>query len=170
MVYHAPPDVSGSEKLLDFDPMEQDREQSQPQCSNHEKVPRLRFEIKGEAFMIAHDEEKPKTIQDALFGPTSKEWIKAMEEKMNSMKSNQVWDLVDLLLGRKTIGNKWVLKIKCKENGTIDRYKARLVAKGYMQHEGIYYEEKFLPMVRFASILLIIAIVSRIDLELYHGR
>ena len=62
MVYHAPPDVSGSEKLLDFDPMEQDREQSEPQCSNREKVPRLRFEIKGEAFMIAHDEEKPKTI------------------------------------------------------------------------------------------------------------
>ena len=50
---------------------------------------------------------------------------------MNSMKSNQVWDLVDLMLGRKTIGKKWVLKIKCKENGTIDRYKARLVAKGY---------------------------------------
>ena len=40
--------------------------------------------------MIAHDEEKPKTIQEALYSPTSKEWIKAVEEEMNSMKSNKV--------------------------------------------------------------------------------
>ena len=40
MRYHAPPDVSGSEKLLDFDPMEQDHEQSQPRRSNREKAPR----------------------------------------------------------------------------------------------------------------------------------
>ena len=70
---HAPHDVSGSEKLLDFDPMEQDHEQSQPRRSNREKVPHRQFEIKGEAFMIAHDEEDPKTIQEALSGPSSKE-------------------------------------------------------------------------------------------------
>ena len=52
---------------------------------------------------------------------------------MNSMKSNQVWDLVDLPPGRKTIGNKWVLNIKHKAHGTIDIYKARLVAKGYTE-------------------------------------
>ena len=40
--------------------------------------------------MIAHDEEEPKTIQQALSGLTSKEIIKAMEEEINSMKSNQV--------------------------------------------------------------------------------
>ena len=40
--------------------------------------------------MIAHDEKEPKTIQEALFGPSSKEWIKAMEEEMNSMESNHV--------------------------------------------------------------------------------
>ena len=73
MGYHAPPNVSGSEKLSDFDPMEQDHEQSQPQRSNHEKVLHRRFEIEREAFMIARDEEEQKTIQDALSGPTSKE-------------------------------------------------------------------------------------------------
>ena len=35
-----------------------------------------------------------------------------MEEEMESMKENQVWDLVDLHSNRKAIGNKWVLKIK----------------------------------------------------------
>ena len=47
--------------------------------------------------MIApHDDEKPKTINEALSGPKDKEWIKAMEEEMQSMNSNQVRDLVDL--------------------------------------------------------------------------
>ena len=111
--------------------MEQDHEQSQPRHSNRERIPHRRFEIDGEAFMIARDEEEPKTIQQALSGPKVKEWFEAMREETNSMKSNQVWDLVDLPLGRKTIGNKWVLNIKHKADGTIDKYKARLVAKGY---------------------------------------
>ena len=119
--------------MSDFDPMEQDHECSQPRRSNREKVPRRRFEIKGEAFMIAHDEEKPKTVQEVLSSSTSKEWIKVIEEEMNSMKSNQVRDLVDLTSGRKTIRNKWVSNIKRKIDGPIDRYKARLVAKSYMQ-------------------------------------
>ena len=71
--YQAPSEVSGSEKLSDFDPMEQDHEQSQPLRSNREKVPYRRFEIEGEAFIIAHDEKESKTIQEALFGTTSKE-------------------------------------------------------------------------------------------------
>ena len=70
--------------------MEQDHEQSQPRRSNHERIPRHRFEIEGEAFMIAHDDEEPKTIQQALSGPKAKEWFEAMKEEMNSMKSKQV--------------------------------------------------------------------------------
>jgi len=41
--------------------------------------------------MIAlQDDEKPKTFSHALFGPEVREWIKAMEEKIESMKTNQV--------------------------------------------------------------------------------
>ena len=75
--------------------------------------------------------------------------------------------MVDLPPGRKTIGNKWILNIKHKAYGTIDRYKARLIAKDYTQQKGIDNEKTFSPMVRFASIRLILAIVLIIDLELY---
>ena len=51
-----PLEVSGSDNLLDHVPMEQ---QSQPRRSNHERIPCHCFEIEGEAFMIAHDEEEP---------------------------------------------------------------------------------------------------------------
>ena len=80
--------------------------------------------------MIAsQDNDEPKTVQEALSSFVSDEWMKAMNNEMESIRTNQVWNLEDLLLGRKAIGNKWVLKIKCKADGSIERYKARLVAK-----------------------------------------
>ena len=80
--------------------------------------------------MIAsQDDDEPKTVQEALLSSVSDEWMKAMNDEMESMRTNKVWDLVDLLSRRKAIGNKWVLKIKRKADESIKRYKARLVAK-----------------------------------------
>ena len=77
--------------------------------------------------MIAsQDDDEPKTVQEVL---SSDEWMKATNDEMDSMRTNQVWDLVDLPSGHKAIGNKWVLKIKRKADESIKRYKARLVAK-----------------------------------------
>ena len=90
--------------------------------------------------------------------------MKAMEEKMESMKVHQVWNLVDLPSNRKTIKKKWVLRIKRKADGIIKRYKTRLVTKGYTQQEGVDYEETFSPVT---SIRLILFIVAHLDLELH---
>ena len=110
---------------------------------------------------------KPRSYDEAMSSPACNEWMTAMKDEMESMRTNQVWELVDLPHRRKSIGNKWVLKIKRKADGSIDKYKARLVAKGYIQREGVDYEETFSPVVRFASIHLILAMVASLDLELH---
>ena len=48
----------------------------------------------------------------------------------------------------------------------IYKFKARLVAKWFTQIEGINYEKNFAPMVRIASIHLLLALVAHLDLEL----
>lgn len=83
------------------------------------------------------------------------------------MRTKQVQDLVNLLLEQKTIGNKWILKAKHNSNGLIEMYKAHLVIKCYTQQEDINYEEAFSLVITFASVPLILAIVTYIDLELY---
>ncbi|KAL0322195.1 UNVERIFIED_CONTAM: Copia protein [Sesamum calycinum] len=79
-------------------------------------IPRCRYEIEGESFMCASvDIDEPTTYGEAMTSPNANEWITAMKEEMSSMAKNNVWELVDLPTGRKTIGNKWVLKSNVKQ-------------------------------------------------------
>ena len=50
--------------------------------------------------MIAsQDDDELRTVQEALSSSIGDEWMKAMNDEMESMRTNQVWDLVDLLSG-----------------------------------------------------------------------
>ena len=59
-----------------------------------------------------------------------------MKSELNSMYSNQVWDLVNAPNGIKTVGCKWVYKRKRGIDGNVETFKVRLVAKGYTHVEG----------------------------------
>ncbi|GJX96660.1 hypothetical protein Tco_0352458, partial [Tanacetum coccineum] len=74
------------------------------------------------------DHGEPPNYRVALSDPESKKWLEAINTKMQSMKDNQVWNLVDLLLNCKTVGSKWLFKKKADMDGNIHTYKARLVA------------------------------------------
>jgi Reverse transcriptase (RNA-dependent DNA polymerase) len=51
------------------------------------------------------------------------------------MEINEVWDLVELPVGVKPVGCKWVYKTKIDSQGNIETYKARLVAKRFTQQQ-----------------------------------
>lgn len=75
--------------------------------------------------------------------------------------------MVDLLPNCKSIGNKWVLRIKPKTEDIIGRYNACLVDKSYTEQVGINYEEKLFPVIRFFIIRLILAVTAYVNLKLH---
>ena len=100
--------------------------------------------------------EEPFSLQAAL---NDKNWSQAMATEHEALLRNKIWHLVPRPMGKNIIGCKWMYKVKQKVDGSIDRYKARLVAKGFKQQYGLDYEETFSPVVKAATIRLILSIV-----------
>lgn len=87
-------------------------------------------------------------------------WTDAMKAELAALERNGTWEIVDLPPNVKTIGSKWVYKIKHKADGTIERYKVRLVAKGYNQVEGLEFFDTFSPVAQLTTIKVLLAIAS----------
>ena len=66
----------------------------------------------------------PTSFEETMRSVYSFEWQEAMEVKMNSMNTNDVWNLVEIPNGAKTIGYKWVYKTKCDSKEKVERYKS----------------------------------------------
>ncbi|GKB85255.1 putative RNA-directed DNA polymerase [Tanacetum coccineum] len=98
---------------------------------------------------------EPKSLKVAIL---DKNWIEAMNNEMEALFRNKTWVLVDLPPNRKTIGCKWLWKIKYKSTGEIKRYKARLVAKEFSQRDGIDFEETFSPVVKMVTVRCVISL------------
>jgi hypothetical protein len=102
---------------------------------------------------------EPTSLDEALSDPN---WKKAMQEEITTLHKNETWHLVPTVKGANIFDCRWVFKIKRKADGSIERYKGRLVAKGYKQRYGIDYEDTFSPIVKIATVRLVLSIaVSR---------
>jgi hypothetical protein len=98
---------------------------------------------------------EPQCLTEAL---GDKNWKATMDDEYDALIKNETWHLVPPKKGRNIIDCKWVYKIKRKADGSLDRYKARLVAKGFKQRYGIDYEDTFSPIVKSATIRIILSI------------
>ncbi|GJS28810.1 retrotransposon protein, putative, ty1-copia subclass [Tanacetum coccineum] len=129
---------------------------------------KIRILLKTLAYIMMRlgDLNKLGNNKAALLDPESDKWLDDMNVYMQSMKDNEVWDLVDLLLDGKTVGSKWLFKKKTDMDGSVHTYKALLVAKGVTQTYGVDYEETFSPVADIKAIKILIAIAAFYDYEI----
>ncbi|KAL6320707.1 hypothetical protein AAG906_008707 [Vitis piasezkii] len=98
---------------------------------------------------------EPSCVSQALKDP---HWRKAMSEEVTTLLQHGTWELVPPTPGQNLVGCKFVFRKKRNPDGTISRYKARLVAKGFHQRPGIDYSQTFSPVVKPATIRLLLTI------------
>jgi len=111
--------------------------------------------------------EEPNSYTEAMACPESAKWKEAMDSEIQSMYDNQVWNMVDNVPGRKTVGCKWIFKKKTNMDGNVHTYKARLVAKGYSQTPGVDYDETFALVAKIKSIRVLFAIAAFHEYEIW---
>lgn len=83
-----------------------------------------------------------------------------MQEELDALEKNHIWDIVQGLASIKPIGCRWVNSFKLKPYGSLDRYKARVVALGNRQDYGIDYEKTFAPVAKINTIQILLAIAA----------
>ncbi|GJZ98652.1 retrotransposon protein, putative, ty1-copia subclass, partial [Tanacetum coccineum] len=101
---------------------------SNPRSARIPQAPdRYGFYVDVEEYELG-DFDEPPNYKAALADPESDKWLEAMNTKMQSMKDNQVWVLVELPPNGRTVGSKWLFKKKTDMDGNVHTFKARIRA------------------------------------------
>jgi hypothetical protein len=99
--------------------------------------------------------QEPRGFNSAAKHPA---WLSAIDAEIQALKNNDTWDLVQRPASHNVVGCRWIFKTKLRADGSIERHKARLVAKGFSQIHGLDFEDTFSPMVRLATVRIILSI------------
>ena len=87
----------------------------------------------------------------------------AMNAEFQALQRQHTWSLVPAPPYVNLVGCKWVYKLKLNSDGSISRYKAKLVAKGFHQQGIIDYQETFNPVIKLATVRLVLAIAVSVN-------
>lgn len=143
-----------------------EEEPGTPQLRRSSRIPRPTQRYSPSLnYLLLTDSGEPESYSEAIQVEDSAKWESAMKDEMDSLMSNQTWELTELPPGKKALHNKWIYRIK-EENDGSKRYKARLVVKGFQQKEGVDYTEIFSPVVKLTTIRLVLKIVAAENLHL----
>lgn len=111
----------------------------------------------------------PTSYKNAMKSQQSQNWKKACEVEIDALTLNNTWTLVKRTPGMQVINSKWVFNLKWKEDGTVEQYKACLVARGDCQVKGVNFDKVYAPVVRFASLRILLHLAAVYELEVEQG-
>src|SRR5271154_6302317 len=133
-----------------------------------DRAQKVRMAKMARNMLDPNDEDEPATLKEALNHPErGKQWEKAIRDEVNSHLKNHTWDIVPRPRNRQVVSNKFAFKHKKNEIARIIRLKARLVARGFSQIYGIDYLDTYAPVVKLASIRILLAIAAIYGLEIH---
>lgn len=122
----------------------------------------------------AGDGPEPISYAQAMRMSDAKGWQGAVDRECESLKENEVFQLIDILQvpkGKRLITGKLIFKRKLWYDVLLEifkrKFKARLVARGFQQEEGIDYEETFATVVKSSSYRTLIAIAAALGMMIY---
>jgi hypothetical protein len=100
-----------------------------PKCTTRPPIPdddpRYNVSFYGPRANLANAEApEPKTYDKAMASLDAIKWLAAYEDKMQTWKQLDVYDVIPWPKGRKIVGSKWVFHVKQGPDGTIQKYKA----------------------------------------------
>ena len=105
----------------------------------------------------------PTTLFEAL---SNENWRQAMNIEMEALKKNKTWELVDLFMGKRLVGCKWVYIVKYRADGTLEKYKTRLVAKGYVQTYNMDYLKTFATVAKMNTFGVLLSLATNYNRDL----
>lgn len=106
-------------------------------------------------------------IKEVIASKESVFWKDAIQDEMDLTMSNHTWKLVDLPKGSRSIGCKWVFRIKYNSDGTINTYTSRLMTKDFRQNEGVHHFDTYALVASTTKIRVLFALAFLDDLIIY---
>jgi hypothetical protein len=110
------------------------------------------------------------TVAQALSSADKDEWLKAINSELSSLEENETWIKVprsSLSPSTRILPSKFVLKVKHKPDGSVDKFKARLVVCGNLQRDGLDYDEVYAPTVQRTTFRVLCALSAQYHLYMH---
>jgi Reverse transcriptase (RNA-dependent DNA polymerase) len=126
------------------------------------------YELPPNIALTGHYDTDPKTIDEALHGPNTKEWQEALEYKISQLEKLRTWEVVDLPKGETAIPWSKITRVKQGPNGEVQSYRVRIVAGGHKQIGGVNYTKTFSAAAKMPTVYVILANAAHQNWEIEH--
>jgi hypothetical protein len=97
----------------------------------------------------------------------SPHWRQAMNLEFDALLKNQTWTLVPSSPSQNLIGCKWVFRIKCHADRSIECFEAQLVAKGFHQQPGVNYGKTYSPVIKPTTVRAVLSIAISVGWSIH---
>ena len=68
-------------------------------------------------YLLMIDSSEPECYEEAMQVETKKKIEQGINEEMDSLVRNHTWDLIEFLVGKRVVQNKWDYKLKEEYGG-----------------------------------------------------